>query len=199
MFNCQHDYYLIFGIWMWILLRIWDLSLSFGQRSPVKGVFTKMEVRKFVQRLHGSYQNKVDKRPRYFSLFMANQKNIKTTKLTDRVSVFFSTLAILGAIYLFTLSARVAIRSCRWKFNSQFFLFVLFLCLCFSFVFFFFPFLMLAFQFRWKVLLLFFYFQIRYRYIFVASYSMIEQSSVCRFKRGAANVKEVSYVFAMTM
>lgn len=75
---------------MWILLRIWDLSLSFGQRSPVKGVFTKMEVRKFVQRLHGSYQNKVDKRPRYFSLFMANQKKIiTTTKLTDRVSVFF--------------------------------------------------------------------------------------------------------------
>lgn len=144
-------------------MRIWDLS--FGQRYPVKGVFTKMEVRKFVQRLHGSYQNKVDKRPRYFSLFMAYQKEIIITKLTDRVSVFFSTLAILGAIYLFTLSARVAIRSCRWKFNSQFFLF---LCLCFSFVFLF-PFLMLAFQFRWKVLLLFFYFRIRYRYIFLAS------------------------------
>lgn len=201
MFNCQHDYYLIFGIWMWILLRIWDLSLSFGQRSPVKGVFTKMEVRKFVQRLHGSYQNKVDKRPRCFSLFMANRKKIiTTTKLTYRVSVFFFHIGNTWCdLFIYFVGS-----CCDSQLSLEIQFTVLSFCSFFMFMFFlrflFFSFLMLAFQFRWKVLLLFFYFRIRYRYIFVASYSMIEQSSVCRFKRGAANVKKkVSYVFAMTM
>lgn len=123
---------------MWILLRIWDLSLSFGQRSPVKGVFTKMEVRKFVQRLHGSYQNRVDKRPRYFSLFMANQKEIITTKLTDRVSVFFFPhwQYLVRFIYLL---CRLVLRFAVVAGNSihSSFFFILFLCLCFSFVFFF--------------------------------------------------------------
>lgn len=114
---------------MWILLRIWDLSLSFGQRSPVKGVFTKMEVRKFVQRLHGSYQNKVDKRPRYFSLFMANQKKkIITKKLTGRVSVFFFPhwQYLVRFIYLLCrLVLRFAVVAGN-SIHSSFFLFFLF-------------------------------------------------------------------------
>lgn len=118
------------------------------------------------------------------------KKTIITTKLTDRVSVFFFHIGNTWCdLFIYFVGSccdsqlSLEIQFTVLSFCSFFYVYV------FPSFSFFLPFLMLAFQFRWKVLL-FFYFRIRYRYIFVASYSMIEQSSVCRFKRGAANVKK---------
>lgn len=117
-----------FGIWVWVL----------ASAPPLKGYSQKWKYENLCNAYMGATKTKSIKGHAILACLWLTKKTIITaTKLTDRVSVFFSTLAILGAIYLFTLSARVAIRSCRWKFNSQFFLSLLFLCLCFSFVFFF--------------------------------------------------------------
>lgn len=199
MFNCQHDYYLIFGIWMWICcafgIWVWVLDSA----PPLKGYSQKWKYENLCNAYMGATKTKSIKGHAILACLWLTKKTIITTKLTYRVSVFFPHWQYLVRfIYLLCrLVLRFAVVAGN-SIHSSFFLFFFYVYVFPSFSFFF-PFLMLAFQFRWKVLLLFFYFRIRYRYIFVASYSMIEQSSVCRFKRGAANVKKVSYVFAMTM
>lgn len=169
-----------FGIWVWVL----------ASAPPLKGYSQKWKYENLCNAYMGATKTKSIKGHAILACLWLTEKTIiTTTKITDRVSVFFFHIGNTWCdLFIYFLGS-----CCDSQLSLEIQFTVLSFCSFFMFMFFlrflFFPILMLAFQFRWKVLL-FFYFRIRYRFIFVASYSMIEQSSVCRFKRGAANVKK---------